>query len=169
MYKLHSYIDNTNLFTGIIDYYLKNRNVTPLFKSKKGTRIKPEAGVPQGSVIGPILFIIFVNDLPPPIYHDTIRTQFADDVITLTRSFTKRKNKITQAKNKLKRELEHIERWERCWRIQVNPNKCKIATKGMFIEELDLNNDILINETRVQTTSTVKVLGFHLNFSKRNN
>ena len=94
LYKLHTYIDNTNLFTGIIDYYLKNRNVTPLFKGKKGTLIKPEAGVPQGSVIGPILFIIFVNDLPPPIYHDTIRTQFADDVITLTRSYTKRKNKL---------------------------------------------------------------------------
>ena len=108
----------------------------------------------------------YINDIPPPIYPDTIRTQFADDIITLTRSYTSGQHKITQAKNKLKHELNNIEQWERRWRIQVNPNKCAIAAKPVHLETLDLINDIQINNTPVQTTTNIKILGFHFNFNK---
>ena len=69
-------------------------------------------------------------------------------------------------KNKLKQELHNIEQWEKQWRIQVNPNKCYIAIKPSQIEEFDLINDIKINNTPVQTTTNIKILGYTFNFSQ---
>ena len=169
LYKLYNITHNNILFTGHIRYYLINRTVTPIFNNEAGTPFIPEAGVPQGSVIGPTLFNIFVNDIPSHKYIDTIRLQFADDIVTVTRSFGRGKNKVKQATTKLKNELKIIEDWEKDWRILVNPNKCKIATKIQHLEEFDLINDIQIDNTPVQTTNTVKILGYKFNFAKNIN
>ena len=51
-------------------------------------------GITQGSVVGPVLFILSVRDILPILYSDMIRPQFADDIITLT--------KLTNSRSKVK-------------------------------------------------------------------
>ena len=74
------------------------------------------SGVPQGSVLGPILFLIFINDLPNYTRHSNVRL-FADDtVIYLTIT-------CTQDANKLQYDLNRLESWAREWLMDFNLDK----------------------------------------------
>ena len=75
-----------------------------------------EAGVPQGSILGPLLFLVYVNDLVTDLECDP--HLFADDT-SLLDIFT---NPLTSSL-KINRDLERIYKWGRLWRVNFNPIK----------------------------------------------
>ena len=162
-YKIYKITDKDIHFTRLMHSYYTNRQIIPFFNNIQGPSFTPMAGVPQGSVLGPLLYLIYVNDIPPPIYKDTIRTQFADDLMTMTRSEILAKKptpKLKQARIKLKQELELISRWEEDWKIKVNPTKCTVGVRGDLVEGLEAIGGIKINHSPVQISNNIKILGY---------
>ena len=84
-------------------------------------KISPIAGVPQGSVLSPLLFLIYVNDLPNPHHRYNSKSQFADDTALWAAS----KN-VQFAAKRLRKDLRKLAKWCAKWRIKLNPEKTKV-------------------------------------------
>lgn len=78
-----------------------------------------ESGVPQGSVLGPVLFLIFVNDLPGDI--KSICKLFADDAKIYN---------IADRADVLQEDLSRLMNWSETWRLEFNIDKCKVMHFG---------------------------------------
>lgn len=135
---LKSYIENRI-------FYVKINNATSSFYEIK-------AGVPQGSVLGPTLYLIYTADVPES---DSVMTAtFADDTAVLTSS------KCPDAASKaLQKHLDKIHNWMRDWRIKASAAKSNHITFTLRKRDcpaVKLGDDILPHNTEV------KYLGFHL-------
>ena len=146
--------------TALIYNYVINRTINPKWQGVFGPSLTPKAGVPQGSCLGPILYIIYVNDMPKPLFSDTIYTQFADDLIFVIRSDTSRNNKPERALEKLQQELTRITNWERKWKIKSNISKSTLVPFGCFTTTLEDLGGFSIDNKHIQIASSVKILGF---------
>ena len=82
------------------------------------------SGIPQGSVLGPLLFVIYINDLPESVKSDIFL--FADD--------TKILKHITSEKDALdlQSDIDSLEQWSQKWLLRFHPDKCHVLTLGEF-------------------------------------
>ena len=80
------------------------------------------SGIPQGSVLGPILFVMYINDLPSCV-QSSIRL-FADDTKVFTRS------DIQGATEMLQKDLDHLQNWSEQWLLRFHPEKCHVLKLG---------------------------------------
>ena len=169
LYKIFHLPDNQLDFTSFIYNYLDRRQIHIYFNSILTTSFYPKAGVPQGSSLGPILYLLYVNDTPLPTYPNTVISRFADDivhVIVADRNIYKAPKRINHLKSKLKVELNKTQKWENDWKIQCNVNKTKIAIRGTKIKTVDRLGGIKLNNTPLHYSSTVTILGHRFDNNK---
>jgi retron-type reverse transcriptase len=74
------------------------------------------AGVPQGSILGPLLYLIFTSDVPLP--ENTLMATFADDTAIMSSD-----HDPNTASQKLHQHLKLLQNWMQQWKITVNPAK----------------------------------------------
>ena len=96
--------------------YLNNRWHYVDYEGYSSTKLAVRSGVPQGSVLGPLLFLIYINDISIPVINSDLYI-FADD--------TKVRKIISQAidTEQLQEDLHCIDRWCKKWKICINPMK----------------------------------------------
>ena len=105
------------------------------------------SGVPQGSVLGPILFLIYINDLDDSITSNVLK--FADD----TKLF--RKVNTDGDKQHLQNDLDRLVKWSEKWQMLFNFGKCKCLHTGHG----NLNVNYKMGDTVLGTTVKEKDIG----------
>ena len=106
----------------LMDNYLRNRTQRVVLNCSSADYSLVNSGVPQGSVLGPLLFLIYINDLENNIKSNV--KFFADD----TMLFSIVKDPTTSA-DELNHDLQNITEWARQWKLEFNPDPSNQATE----------------------------------------
>jgi len=112
------------------------------------------SGVPQGSVLAPLLFLLFVNDLPDWITANI--KMFADDT-KMWQSLSSKEDSIT-----LQAELDSLSEWSNRWLLKFNLRKCKVMHIGNNLStEYFMDNDEE-NKVKIEEITIEKDLGIYI-------
>ena len=125
LYKMHR-IGVPQYLIALTSSFLKDRVISVRVGESLSAPVPLRAGTPQGSVLSPLLYLLYVNDIPLDGARAGIRGgQFADD-ITVWGSYW-RKRQLTSA---LQDALSDIEDWCKRWRIKLNAKKTQFCVFG---------------------------------------
>ena len=113
------------------------------------------SGITQGSVLGPVLFVCYINDLPEAI--TSIVYMYADD----TKIFRQVDKEVDRAA--LQNDLDSLSKWAEEWRLRFNVTKCKVMHLGSNNEKRKLSMLEGISRIEVQETTLEKDLGIWFN------
>ena len=150
MYKLHAYGFRDPLYSWI-QSFLKDRSQFVIIGQSCSSRRNVPSGVIQGSVLGPLLFLLYINDIT-----DCIKSGrpflFADDlkiVYSTSRCSTIDINTLIQ------QDLDNIDQWCKTWKMKLNSTKCGIMPVGRH----SLHTQLSLNDTPLLVISSIKDLG----------
>ena len=109
------------------------------------------SGVPQGTVLGPLFFLVYINDISKGLSKGTKLRLFADDSLLYRTIKTENDSKILQ------KDLDTLQVWEKKWKMEFHPGKCqylKITNK-----KKPINSIYKIHNTPISETDSAKYLG----------
>ena len=146
----------------LIESYLTNRfQRVQLHNSFSDVKMdsmwmKVKRGVPQGSILGPLLFILYINDLPKAIMQNVIPIMFADDTsILITRQDTK------ELQEDLTLTFNQVSEWFKQNSLSLNINKTYLTHyHSKRVADSDIN--ITYENNRITIVNELKFLGLNI-------
>jgi hypothetical protein len=151
-----------------IKEWLRGRKQRVVINGKASHWIEVESGVPQGSILGPLLFIIYINGIDEGIASDILK--FADDtkIFGEVGSF--------ESVSKLKEDLRVLCEWADTWQMKFNTVKCKVMHFGAnnmeeqyFMEGTQLDKVTEEKDLGVIVSSSFKVSNQCIKAAKKAN
>ena len=138
--------------------YLRNRMQTCLVNCNKSSETYLPCGVPQGTILGPLLFLLYINDLPNCLMHSQPR-MYADDT-----SITYASNDVEEIERCVNIDLDRIRIWLAANKLTLNTTKTEFLLIGsrQRLSMLERNPIIEINKFPIKHVSTSKSLGVHI-------
>ena len=153
IYKLRRNGINGDLLR-LIESFLSDRYQRVVLNGQTSNWKKVKAGVPQGSILGPLFFLIYINDLPSELRCSA--KLFADD--TSLFSVVENVNETTANLNK---DLENINKWAQQWKMSFNPDPTKMAQEVLFSRKKSkvIHPSLIFNGKDVSRSESHKHLG----------
>lgn len=140
--------------------YLNDRRQLVSLGGKQSSMTFVHHGVPQGSILGPLLFIAFINDLPLHVGSSMIDL-YADDT-TLTSSSNY--DSINLLQESLNNSITEVVDWATANKLPINESKTKalLVTGKRLLSKIEVNPTIMVNKTEIELVSSVKLLGLEI-------
>lgn len=138
--KLREVYNITGFVYEWIEDYLSERFQTVRFNNRVSNEVEVKNGVPQGSKLGPLLFILYINDLPNVLHHCEVH-MFADDTLI----YLSRKD-AQELSVKINEDLATVCDWlcmnQLC--VNVQKTKCMALGKRMFRDDMEMGSVMLM-------------------------
>ena len=141
--------------------YLSNRKQAALCHNELSSSVDITTGVPQGSVLGPFRFLLFINDIANFTTDDCVTNLFADDAMIYASG-----DSVNEVKLKLQNCLNDISAWCRENRLRINSDKSEIMLVGSKAQLKSLNVDEFIlsyEVTPLELVENAEYLGMSIN------
>ena len=143
----------------LIKSYLTNRTQFTVINGVSSDTKPVTCGVPQGSVLGPLLFLLFINDIQFCTSKDITRL-FADDTGIFVHG-----NTLQSALKSAQEELDKLEKWFKANKLTLNVKKCAyIIFRGRNKRIPDVLPNLCINRQEIERVETFKYIGLHLDY-----
>ena len=130
--------------------YLSDREQRVVVNGKSSQWRDVTSGVPEGSLLAPLLFALFINDLPMAVKSSQC-IMYADDVKLYRRVRT------TSDCEQLQSDLDNLSRWSADWRLRLNPSKCRAFTSSL--KTFPVQHAYSIDGSVLERVSEVRDLG----------
>ena len=136
-----------------IEQWLTKRNQQVTLENHVSSKLPVKSGVPQGTVLGPLMFLLYINDIDENI-SSTVRL-FADDCV-MYRIIDSLEDSLC-----LQRDLSTILNWTKKWQMQLNIDKCVVLRCTRSTSPI--NYDYNLKDETLQVTEQHRYLGliFH--------
>ena len=153
MMKLRSYGVEGD-FSNWIEDFLRDRRQLVVLGGEKSSWAPVVSGIPQGSVLGPLLFLCYINDLPEAVH--AVVQMFADDA-KLYRRIQKETDCVSLAAD-----LKELEYWSSKWLLKFNISKCKVMRLGSDSPPFDYQFGSESDRQLLEVTKVEKDLGVYV-------
>ena len=149
LYKLSTFgiIGNTVKWT---EAFLIGSSQTVVLEGESPKEVPVTSGVPQGSVLGPLLFLLYIND------PENIKSQFrlfANDTSVYLTVSCAHDSQILQS------DLDTLQQWERTWDMEFNPSKCQVISVSR--SKKPLKSRYYLHGQELESMGSAKYLGLN--------
>lgn len=135
-----------------ISGFLNGRTQSVVCNGSVSSQCEVESGVPQGTVLGPLLFLVYINDLPDSVCSST--RLFADDCLLYRRITSEQDAKTVQD------DLDKLQKWENDWQMSFNPDKCEVLR--VTLKRKPTITNYFIHGKCLETVKSAKYLGLNI-------
>jgi ribonuclease HI len=140
--------------------FLRNRFGKVKFNGSMSKNTQFHQGVPQGSVLSPLLFILYINSLALQLPDININALFADDVTILAVRRT-----LEEAQQAAQKTVDIVVAWAKEWKLKLNASKSEVSFFSHYPGDSKLQPTIVIEGKPIDFNPTPRLLGVKLDRS----